>query len=81
MQELWDRATTENLTQIADFASYRSELTHEPKSRRKSPVGIVTKLFDSLGARYATRPGGYTRIVKIGQRSGDAAEVVQLELV
>ena len=38
-------------------------------------------MFDDLGPRYATRPGGYTRIVKLGRRLGDGAEVAQLELV
>ena len=42
---------------------------------------VVHKVFDELGPRYSTRPGGYTRIVKIGQRLGDGAPVVQLELV
>ncbi len=41
----------------------------------------VKKIFDVLGPRYATRPGGYTRIVKLGRRPNDAAEVVQIELV
>jgi large subunit ribosomal protein L17 len=42
---------------------------------------IVEKLFDTLGPRYAERNGGYTRIVRLGQRHGDAAEMVLLELV
>jgi len=42
---------------------------------------IVHKVFDELGPRYAGRPGGYTRIVKLGPRLGDGAPVVQLELV
>lgn len=42
---------------------------------------IVTKLFDSLGARYATRPGGYTRILRLGPRRGDGAEMAILELL
>ena len=43
--------------------------------------GIVKKLFDSLGARYATRPGGYTRILRLGPRRGDGAEMAILELL
>jgi large subunit ribosomal protein L17 len=39
------------------------------------------KLFDSLGARYATRPGGYTRILRLGPRKGDGAEMAILELL
>ena len=42
---------------------------------------ILAKLFNEIGPRYVTRPGGYTRMLKTGQRSGDAAEVVILELV
>src|ERR1700751_1487489 len=41
----------------------------------------VPKLFPEVGPRYADRPGGYTRILKIGQRPGDATEMVFLELV
>ena len=42
---------------------------------------IVKKLFDSLGARYATRPGGYTRILRLGPRRGDGAEMAIVELL
>jgi large subunit ribosomal protein L17 len=42
---------------------------------------VVTKLFDEIAPKYADRTSGYTRIIKIGQRSGDAAEMVQIELV
>jgi large subunit ribosomal protein L17 len=41
----------------------------------------VTKLFDEIAPKYADRTSGFTRIVKLGPRSGDAAEIVQLELV
>ena len=42
---------------------------------------IVMKLFDDIAPRYVDRPGGYTRIIKLGQRLGDSAEMVILELV
>jgi len=46
----------------------------------QNPV-VVKKLFDTLGARFATRPGGYTRILRLGPRHGDGAEMAYLELV
>ncbi len=41
----------------------------------------VKKLFDEIAPRYAERPGGYTRLLKIGMRRGDAAAVAVLELI
>jgi len=42
---------------------------------------VVGKLFDEIAPRYETRPGGYTRILRVGFRRGDAADVAQVELV
>jgi large subunit ribosomal protein L17 len=50
-------------------------------SSRLFDEGIVAKLFTDIAARMKERPGGYTRILKLGRRYGDAAEVVILELV
>jgi large subunit ribosomal protein L17 len=50
-------------------------------SSRLFDEGIVAKLFTNIALRMKDRPGGYTRILKLGERYGDAAEVVILELV
>jgi len=42
---------------------------------------VVGKLFDTIAPRFAERPGGYTRILRVGYRRGDSAEVAQIELV
>jgi large subunit ribosomal protein L17 len=42
---------------------------------------IIKRLFDDIAPRFATRPGGYTRVLKLGPRHGDSAEMVLLELV
>ena len=44
-------------------------------------VDVVKKLFDDIAPRYADRPGGYTRVVKIGKRSGDNADMAMIMLV
>lgn len=43
--------------------------------------GVVTKVFDDLGPRFSQRPGGYSRIVKLGRRVGDGAQMAMLELI
>jgi large subunit ribosomal protein L17 len=42
---------------------------------------VVGKLFDTIAPRFETRPGGYTRILRLGYRRGDSAEIAQIELV
>lgn len=51
------------------------------KKKATKEVDLVAKLFDEYGVKYANRNGGYTRIVKVGQRKGDGAMEVVLELV
>ena len=62
-----------SVTEVPTAAAGRKKGTKE--------VDLVAKIFDEYGVKYADRKGGYTRIVKIGQRKGDAAMEVVLELV
>ena len=51
------------------------------RKKNTKEIDLVAKLFDEYGPKYASRNGGYTRIIKIGPRKGDAAMEVVLELV
>lgn len=57
------------------LASYRQALSFITKE------DVAKKLFDEIAPKYAEREGGYTRIMRVGQRRGDAAEVAIIELV
>ena len=73
------RGQVERMITIAkrgDLAARRAIVSQLPDE----PL-VVNKLFDELAPKYADRTSGYTRIIRLGQRLGDAAEIVQLELV
>ncbi len=58
-----------------DLAAYRQVLSFLTKE------DVAKKLFDQIGPKYADRQGGYTRVVRIGPRRGDAAEMAIVQLV
>ncbi len=64
------------LAKRGDLAARRTVVSEFPNE----PL-VVNKLFDEIAPKYADRTSGYTRIIRIGQRQGDAAEIVQIELV
>jgi large subunit ribosomal protein L17 len=61
----------------------KSDSVHNRRivSSRLYDEGMVAKLFTTIAPRMKDRPGGYTRIIKLGERPGDASEMVILELV
>jgi large subunit ribosomal protein L17 len=64
------------LAKRGDLTARRAVISQFPNE----PL-VVNKLFDELALKYADRTSGYTRIIRLGQRLGDAAEIVQLELI
>ncbi len=65
----------------AETAPERGVHARRLAAGRLNDPQIVSKLFDDLALRYADRPGGYTRIYKLGRRKGDSAKMALLELV
>jgi large subunit ribosomal protein L17 len=74
------RPYAEKLITLAKRDEGRLAARREVARDIKDPK-IVKKLFESLGTRYATRPGGYTRILRLGPRRGDGAEMAIVELL
>jgi large subunit ribosomal protein L17 len=64
------------LAKRGDLAARRAVVAEFPNE----PL-VVNKLFDEIAPKYTDRTSGYTRIVRIGPRLGDAAEIVQIELI
>lgn len=79
------RGEAERLITLARNSDEGSDIDKVNARRRAaarlSNPDMVRKLFDDIAPRYASRKGGYTRVLKLGQRLGDAAEMVLLELV
>ena len=88
---IWDEQITTTLTKAKVLRPYVEKIITKARrgdlhSRRLvlrdiNDLEVVTKLFDEVAPRYRRRPGGYTRIVKIGPRRGDNAEMAIIELV
>jgi large subunit ribosomal protein L17 len=81
----WARRLGDVLTKKPDRRSpeERARVVHSMRMARRMVRDrhAVLKLFDEIGPRYLARPGGYTRIIKVGQRPGDAAPMSILELI
>jgi len=77
------RSQAERLITTAKRGKARDHDLHERRQVAAvlSDRAVVRKLFDEIAPRFAERQGGYTRMVKLGRRPGDGAEMVVLELV
>src|SRR6266496_4287844 len=82
------KTTTPKAKEIKRFADKFITLAKKgtPHARRQAnrdvrDVEVLNKLFDTLGPRFKARPGGYTRIIRVGRRAGDNAEMSVIELL
>jgi large subunit ribosomal protein L17 len=69
------------IEKLVTLAKNDSVHNRRQAARQVPEDSLIAKLFDTLGPRFSTRPGGYTRIMKLGARRGDAAEMAILEFV
>jgi large subunit ribosomal protein L17 len=81
------RAQAEHLVTIAKRGKAKTNAEQPDVTERRQVAAVLTdpqvvkRLFDDIAPRYAERPGGYTRVLKLGPRVGDGAEMVVLELI
>jgi len=91
-QELfWEERVTTTITKAKVLRPYAEKLITKARTgslhaRRQilakiEDTEVVTHLFDEIAPRYVDRPGGYTRIVRVGPRRGDGAEMAIIELI
>lgn len=80
--------TTAKAKELRPFAERlitlaKDDTVHHRRMARRNVQDreVLAKLFDDIGPRFHDRPGGYTRILKLGNRRGDAAEMALIELV
>ncbi len=83
LEKLISLAKRGNKANAAETPEGKAKLVaaHRLAAARLNDPEMVRKLFETIAPRYEKRPGGYTRILKLGRRDGDAAEMVLLEMV
>ena len=75
------KAVRPHVERLITLAKEDSEHRRKRAMTKLPNQRIVDRLFDEIAPEYKDRPGGYTRIIRIGPRQGDAAMMVQIELV